>query len=463
MATVPVPLAAAFQTSKAERATYGLYFLGQNVFYILILNFLQVFLTDKGITAAAVATIFLIAKVWDAVNDPIFGVIIDRSKPKSGKFLPWVRASVIPIALTTILIFAMPASLSLGVKIAWAAIAYALWDLAYTLCDAPVFALATAMTDNIQERTVLLSVGRLGAMIGAMIIGLGVPMLYPRLGWLTTAIALAVLGVATMLPVTRLAKERALSRKEQAPSLGDIWRYLKGNKYLFIFYGSMIIFYLTNTGMTVGPYFAVNNLGSAQAYTTITAVTVLPMLLLAVFVPALAKRFGKFQLYIAGMVWYIGFSIVAYFAGYGNFGLFMLLLVVKNIGYALVAILMFMFTPDCVEYGTFRTGERAEGITFALQTFATKLMNGLSASVAMTGLAVIGFKAGAGAVQSPATLQGIWVMYSLFPIVGALLALPVLRLFKLRDNYTQVMAQANQGEITRGQALAQLPKEFHFD
>jgi len=172
-----------FQTSKAERFTYGMYFFGQNLFYILVLNFLQVFLTDRGITAAAVATVFLFAKIWDSVNDPIFGVIIDRSKPKSGKFLPWVRVSIIPIGITTILIFAMPASLSLGIKIAWSAIAYVLWDLAYTLCDAPVFALTVAMTENIQERTVLLSTGRVGGMLGALIIGLGIPLLYPKIGW----------------------------------------------------------------------------------------------------------------------------------------------------------------------------------------------------------------------------------------------------------------------------------------
>jgi len=454
--------AIAFQTTKAERATYGLYFFGQNVFYIVVLNFLQIFLTDKGITAAAVATIFLVAKIWDAVNDPIFGVIIDRSKLKSGKFLPWVRVSIIPIGLTTILIFTMPASLSLGVKIAWGMIAYALWDLTYTLCDAPVFALTTAMTENIQERTVLLSIGRLGGMLGAVIIGLAIPLLYPKLGWPVTAIALAVIGVATMFPVTGLAKERVLSRKEEAPSLGDIWKYLKGNNYLFIFYGSMVIFFLTNTGMTIGPYFAVNNLGSAEAYTPIMAVTVFPMLILAGFIPALARRFGKFRLYIFGIVWYIVFSVISYFIGYANNGMLMLFLLLKNIGFGLVAVLMFMFTPDCVEYGTFRTGERAEGITFSLQTFATKLMNGISSSVAMAGLAVTGFIAGEGVVQSATTIRGIWFLYSIFPLIGAVLALPVLSMFKLRDNYVQVMAQANQGEITREEAFKQLPKVFHY-
>ena len=452
----------AFQTSKSERTSYGFYFFGQNVFYFLILNFLQIFLTDQGITAAAVATIFLVAKVWDAVNDPLFGVIIDRSKPKSGKFLPWVRGSILPIAITSVLIFAMPASLSLGVKIAWAAIAYLLWDLAYTLCDAPVFALTTAMTENIQERTVLISIGRIGAMFGAMVIALGGPLLYPNFGWLPTAIGLAIVGALTMFPVTGLAKERILSRKEEAPSLAAIWQYLKGNKYLLIFYASMVVYFLTNTSLTVTPFFAVNNLGSAEAASTLLGVAIIPMIVLAIFVPALSKRFGKFNLYVFSIIWSIAFNAISYFAGYENYPLFLALLFLRSIGAALTSIMMFMFTPDCVEYGTFKTGERAEGITFSLQTFAVKLMNGLSATIAMAGLAYFGFVEGAGAVQSPETLNGIWLMYSLFPIIGALLSLPLLRMFKLRDNHVQVMAQANNGEITREEAFKLLPEEFHF-
>jgi Na+/melibiose symporter-like transporter len=186
------------------------------------------------------------------------------------------------------------------------------------------------------------------------------------------------------------------------------------------------------------------------------------MLILAGFVPALAKRFGKFNLYIFSMIWFIVFSVELYFVGYSNYNLFMLVLFLRSIGFGLSGILMFMFTPDCVEYGTFKTGERAEGITFSLQTFTTKLMNGLSGVIALSGLAYFGFVEGAGAVQSPETLNGIWFMYSLFPIVGALLALPLLRMFKLRDNHVQVMAQANNDEITREEAFKQLPEEFHL-
>jgi glycoside/pentoside/hexuronide:cation symporter, GPH family len=460
MATQAADHASTFQTSKVERASYGLFFVGQNFFYILILSFLQIFLTDKGITAAAVAGIFLVAKVWDAVNDPIFGVIVDRSKPKSGKFLPWVRASVIPIALTTILIFALPESLSLGVKIAWSAIAYLLWDITYTICDAPIFALMTAMTENTFERTTLVSIGRVAATIAAIVVSMAVPLIYPKIGWFWTAVIFSVLGFITMFPITRVAKERVLSHKAEAPSLAAIWKYLKGNKYLLIYYAAMVVFYLTNTTLTVAPFFAVNVLGKAELATPIMAISAIPMLIIAPFVPALVKKFGKFKLYLASLIWYIAFCVITYFVGYSSFPLLMVVLLLRSIGFGPIAVMMFMFSPDCVEYGTFKTGERAEGVTFSMQTFATKLMNGLSGALSMFALSLFGFIEGAGAVQPATAVNGIWLLFSIFPAIGALLSIPIFLKYRLPEKDVQLMAQANQGEISREEAIQGLSRTY---
>lgn len=90
-------------TTGGERFSYGLYFLGQNIFYIFIYLFLEVFFTDVGIPAMTVAIIALVVKVWDAVNDPIFGGILDGIRLKKGKFLPWLRISLIALPITTVL------------------------------------------------------------------------------------------------------------------------------------------------------------------------------------------------------------------------------------------------------------------------------------------------------------------------------------------------------------------------
>jgi glycoside/pentoside/hexuronide:cation symporter, GPH family len=460
MATEAANSPIVYQTTRVERTTYGLFFVGQNFFYILVLSFLQVFLTDAGITAAAVAGVFLVVKVWDAVNDPIFGVLIDRSEPKSGKFLPWIRASIVPIAITTILMFAMPSSLSLTAKIVWSAIAYVIWDLTYTLCDAPVYALMTAMTTHTLERTTMVSIGRIGGTLGAMIVSLAVPLMYPNIGWLGTAIIISVLGLLTMLPITRVAKERVHDKKEEAPSLGEIWANLRGNKYLLIFYASMIIFSLTNSMVVIAPYFAVNILGKAEMATLVIAVTAFPMLLIAAFVPRLVKRFGKFRLYLFFTIWFIVSSVLTYLVGYSNFAILMAAMLLRGIGFGFVMVMMFMFAPDCVEYGTFKSGNRAAGITFSMQSFAIKLTGGLSAALTMFILSLFGFAEGAGAVQTPAAIKGIWLLISIFPAIGALISLPIFLKYRLPEKDVEIMAQANSGVITQEEALTRLTKSY---
>jgi GPH family glycoside/pentoside/hexuronide:cation symporter len=450
----------AFQTTKAERNTYGLFFVGQNFFYMLVVSFLQIFLTDKGVTAAAVAAVFVLVKVWDAVDDPLFGVIIDRSEPKSGKFLPWIRASIVPIAITTVLMFAMPASISLTAKIVWCAIAYILWDLTYTLCDAPVYALMTAMTSNSQERTTMISIGRIGGMIGAIGVSLTIPLMYPKLGWLVTAIIISVIGLLTMIPVSRLAKERVHDQKEEAPSLAEIWANIKGNKYLLIFFGSMILFSLTNTIMVASPYFAVNLLGKAEMASPITAVTAFPMLIIAAFIPGLVKRFGKFKLYLFMTAWFIVSCVLTYFVGYSSTPVLLLMFLVRGIGFGFVAVMLFMFAPDCVEYGTFKSGNRAAGVSFSMQSFAIKLTSGLSAALAMFVLSLVHFVSGAGAFQPATAINGIWLLVSIFPAFGALLSIPVFLMYKLPEKDVEIMARANNGEITHEEALKQLSKSY---
>jgi glycoside/pentoside/hexuronide:cation symporter, GPH family len=366
----------------------------------------------------------------------------------------------VPITLTTILMFAMPSTLPLTAKIVWSAIAYIIWDLTYTLCDAPVYALMTAMTQHTLERTTMISIGRIGGMVVAIIVSLAVPLMYPSLGWLGTAVIISVLGLLTMFPITRIAKERVHDKKEEAPSLAEIWANVKGNKYLLIFFSSMILFSLTNAVTTVAPYFAVNILGKAEMASLVIAVTAFPMLVIAFFVPGLVKRFGKYRLYLFMSAWFIISCGLVYFVGYSNVTLLMIALLVRGIGFGFVAVMLFMFAPDCVEYGTFKSGNRAAGVTFSMQSFAIKLTSGLSAALTMFVLSLFGFAEGAGAVQTPTAINGIWLLVSLFPAIGAIISIPIFLQYRLPEKDVEIMALANSGKITQEEALGQLSRSY---
>jgi Na+/melibiose symporter-like transporter len=111
--------------TQKERRDYGFYFLGQNMLYLFVMNFIQNYFTDiVGIAAGAVAVILLIARFWDAVNDPMFGVYVDRSRLKGGRFKPWLKLGAIIAPLFTVLIFCVPVGLPLTVKTWLSAVIY---------------------------------------------------------------------------------------------------------------------------------------------------------------------------------------------------------------------------------------------------------------------------------------------------------------------------------------------------
>ena len=197
-----------YQTRPFERSSYQFYFIGQLISYGIMTGFLNLFMTESGIPAFVISGILIVAKVWDAVNDPLFGVVVDKAHLKKGKYLPWVRLSTVLIAVTTILVFLMPQTLKVPAKAAWVLVAYVLWDLAYTMCDVPIFALATTMTDNLKERDSMYVLKGFFTYIGALIVLVAMPLMYPKIGWAMTAIILSAIGMAFMLPIGYTAKER---------------------------------------------------------------------------------------------------------------------------------------------------------------------------------------------------------------------------------------------------------------
>lgn len=148
--------------------------------------------------------------------------------------------------------------------------------------------------------------------------------------------------------------------------------------------------------------------------------------------------------------------MLQYIIGYANVPIFLVLTFLKGLPLGITTVLMFMFTPDCAEYGRYTTGINATGITFAIQTFSVKLMTAVSTALTTFLLAMIGFVEGEGAVQPEGFAGRLWFLYALVPVLGALISVVILRMYKLRDKDVQVMAKCNAGEITREEAEAQL-------
>jgi sugar (glycoside-pentoside-hexuronide) transporter len=449
-----------FVTTKAERFSYGLYFFGQVGVFTIVSGFMQIAWTDAGISAATVGVIFLIAKLWDAVNDPLFGVIMDKTRLKGGKYKPWIKISWLLVPLFTIAVFAVPSGQGAVAKAILAGLFYIGWDMSYTISDVPVFALVTSMSKDVPERNRLLAYNRIGGYLGLMLVGIAVPFVYPMIGWVPTAAAMAVVAWLTMFPLLRTAKERYPANNEGEVSVRELLRGLLKNKFLVVFYSATIINGCLSMS-AIGNYFYIHALGGPEMIGIISAILLVPSALDAFLMPVLVKRFDKFHLLVFSSTSGIVLSIVAWFVGYASFAAFITVAIIKTLFTGIGGMIGIMFTADCAEYGLYQTGEHSEGVTFSMQTFATKLVVAVSGALSMFILGLLGFVEGAGAMQSPQTIESMWLCMNMIPSVGAAASLLILlSSYKLRDSDVQIMSLVNQDKLTRREAQRLLNKDL---
>lgn len=452
-----------FVTSKKERFAYCLFFLGQNILWGYA-GYVETFLTDIGIAAGTAAVILLVPKLWDAVNDMLFGYLIDRTSFKNGqKFIPWVKIGVTAIGLTTVALFAIPESMNQTVKVVWFLLAYILFDISYTILDAPAYAVTTVMTSDVQERTSIIAGGKLWAMVGGVVATLLVPLLRPRLGWFLGCVVFVVVSVIMMVPMLFSVKERhsEVSTAEENPSFKEIILYLRHNKYLMIALVAMLLLGIASLEQKMAIYVGRICLGQENTATLVAAGAAVSVILVSAVVPKLSKKWDKFYVLCAGLAFTVVMNIVAYFVGYDSLVMAIVMTMLKCAGLGFWSVVIYMLIADTVEYGTYKTGTRAAGISFSLQTFVAKLKNGLIGTVVLFSLSSVGFVEGENAVQPAGVSDGVWALFCLLPAVGFAIALVVLLAFyKLRSDEVQVMSLYNNGEISKTEAEAKLGGKY---
>ena len=480
MAKMQNPL---WQTTKTERKSYYSYFFGQNMIYHMIAGYLATFLLLIGVNPVKSAMVMLIVKVWDAVNDAIFGVVFDKIKFKSDKkYIPWLKIACAVTPVSTIAIFVIPTASSETVKLIWFAIAYILWDTAYTICDVPAFGIITAMTSNVEERNTILSLKGITAGIGMALTTVLVTVLISEhvgVGYGPVSIIVAVIAMATMLPVCKHCKERNRSVDEEQFTVSKMLKYVISNKYLLIYYIGYVFYsgaQTYNALHMITAYYIYDNSVASLITGTVAA---LPQLAMALLVPKIIRKMDKAKLFRISAVATILLSFLI-IPTRGSFILFVITFMLRSIPLGIIGVLSFTFTPDCAEYGQYTTGIEAKGITFAIQTFAVKLASAISGSMGLALLGWFGFKTefvidgvkqevsnfadlekiNAVAQQTTEALDGLWFTYNVVPIVGLVIAFVLWNFYRLNDKDVQVMADCNVGKITRGEAEKLLSKKY---
>lgn len=465
-----------YMTTFRERLSYWSFFVGQNVYYNITAAFISTYLAMQGIDLAKVATVLLIVKIWDAVNDPIFGFIFDKVKFKSGKkSIPWLRFSVALIPFVTILLFSIPSGMSETGKLVWFGLAYLLWDTVYTLTDVPAYAMLNTMTDNLQERNTLLSVNRIFSGAGVLIYGVVLPLLISEQVGMSASVAVAILSIfsaLTMVPLCVNCKERNYrpGEEEENFSSRQMLRYLGKNKYLLTYYGGYCATDALKTSAAVTLFVSFYLFGSSTFSILLNILNMVPGVFAAMLMPAILRRFDKFKTLFWCNIVNILLGLVIYFAGWENKTFFLIMTCIRCIPMSVVGILAFMFTPDCAEYGQYKSGISAKGITFAIQTFSVKITGAISSSLALLLLGLFSWISveaesfadleALGIQQSAAGLNGLWFVYAMVPVIGMIISTFFYLGYKLNDKDVQIMARCNAGEITREEAEKQLSRKY---
>ena len=425
--------------SIKEKIGYGLGDTASNFFFQMFMNFLLFFYTDVfGIPAAAAGTMLFVTKIWDTFNDPIMGVIADRTNTKWGKFRPYLIWIVIPFAIIGVLTFTTP-NLSVNGKIIYAYITYTLMMMAYTAINIPYSALMGVISPNSIERTSLSSYRFVLAFVGAFIIqGLTLPLVeffgkgnQPK-GFQLTMVFYSVLAVILFLITFSTTKERVHPPKEQKTSLKSDLKDLAHNQpWLVLFFlGIFALSYISIRSGSIMYYFKYY-LGRETLASVFMVSGTVGVIIGVMLTEYFSKKFGKRNLYMILMGITSVLTIIFYFIKPEQIVLIFAVHILISFIMGPTAPLIWAMYADTADYSEWKFGRRATGLVFSAATFAQKFGWTIGGALAGWLLAYYGFKANV--VQSMETQNGIRMMMSIIPAAGSILATVAAIFYKIDE------------------------------
>lgn len=443
-----------------EGFSYSLCGFGQNLICTIIGSYLTVFMTDAiGFNALAVAFLMLGARIFDALNDPIMGSIVDRTRTKWGKCRPYMKWMAFPIAIMTAICF-LPWYPQSDGGFAAISVMYVVWGMIYTVADVPYWGLSTAMSNDTYRRGNLLTIARLFCTAGAGIVTVITPIITDNmtkgldpvakgemLKWIYFVIAIVccVIAVPLFFLGFKNTTERNIST-ENPPSLGHNLKLLFKNKPLMLIVlsgiGGAARMLFTYTG---GLYFAKYIMDKESMYSLFTMAIVPGGLIASLLVPWCTKKFGKRNTYIwshivGGVAMLIAF-IVGIACDRGAYTstattvVLLIALIIAGIPSGFGNIVTYAMIGDTVEYLELKTGERAEGICFAMQTLINKIGMAVGAFVGVLAYYMAGVAANDASSVTPEGKDTMWFM--LVGIAAISFFLTVIPLFFYKFNEKQ--------------------------
>lgn len=441
---------------RIQVGAYGMGNFACQLSFTMVNMYLAYFYTDVfGLSAAAVATLLLVAKVWDGINDPMMGALMDKTYTRVGGYRTYMIAGVVALVLFTILTFSVPGFGDSG-KLFYAYVTYIGLGMAYTVMNVPFNALPSRMTDNPKRLNQLFASSMWAGGLGSTVLGMCTMPLILMLGngvqeagYQKTAIVYAVVSLPMVLLMVRLCKENpdiakakeitAAKEGEKGTSFFGFIKSIFTNKNLLCVYVYMFCAMFSQIGRaSTAFYYYMFCVGNMAWASVLMSVSGLVGLVLIPFVPALIGKYGKKKVVIVSQIIQI-IGLIMMFAGpYTNIPYTIAANLVYGLGGGYSACVGAMIV-DALDNYEYRTGVRNDGVAFAFNGLMTKISAAIAGSIGLMVMAAFGYTNGADLTER--ALTGINTGVNIVPLAAAAAAIVPMLLFDLNEEKMTVIRQ----------------------
>ena len=416
--------------TSREKYSYGIGAYDKDLASGIVYTFLMIYFTDVvGINPAFVGTLFLMARLWDAINDPIMGMIVDNTRSRFGKFRPWIFIGTILNSVVLFLLFRKPDLEGTSLYLYYS-VMYILWGMTYTIMDIPYWSMIPTLATTKEDREKISVVPRIFASLGGLTVTTFGIALVNKLGngnqikgFEYFALGIVIIFIiSTIVTCINVKEKTQVQVNNEKVNIKQAFNILKQNDQLLVFIGIVLAYNLAmqlaggaaiyyfkyvagkESLFSLYSFFKVAEIGGLMLFPVVTRkigrqqvfrmATILPM-------------FGLITLFISGLIAPQSILFISVSA------------VLLNLGSGFLLGSTTVMLADIVDYGEYKLGSRNESIIFSAQTLLVKLASALSGWLIGVGLSLIGYVAGA-AVQSNITIIGIRVIMTIIPSIVAL-------------------------------------------
>ncbi len=451
---------------RRNKITFGLGTIGRDMIYTLVSMYLMFYLTDILEASDSVmwwiTAIVLFARVFDAMNDPVMGVIVDNTRTKYGKFKPWIVFGSLLSGIITILLFT-DFGLSSSSFILVFGILYLFWGMSYTTNDISYWSMMPSLTTKPHQREEIGAFARICANIGLFTVVAGIVPITQALGdafggikkgYFVFAIILVIITwLGQSITVFGVKEPKNVFKQESSTSLKGMVKAIFHNDQLLFTAISMVLFMIGyTTTANFGLYFFKYAYGNEAMYSSFALILGLSQITALAVFPFFSKRFSRKKLYaystglvVIGYITFFFSPMKMLFIGASGIFLF--------VGQAFIQILMLMFLADTIEYGQWKLGKRNESVTFSLQPFINKMGGAIAGAVVNATIILSGINRATSAAD--VTAEGLLMMkfsMLIFPLICILVGYVVYK-FKFKidsDMYSKIMKDLeSRGDIAK--------------